>query len=100
MCTRRCAHATRALRLGLAAVDIDPSVGAGGTVVGISALPALDQFERLATKRKLKIDARLQAIGLMALMEGLWLQWSLDPKSFSVDEAKAVCLGSIAHLLG
>ena len=58
------------------------------------------QFERLATKRKLKIDARLQAIGLMALMEGLWLQWSLDPKSFSVDEAKAVCLGSIAHLLG
>jgi TetR/AcrR family transcriptional regulator, transcriptional repressor of bet genes len=58
------------------------------------------QFERLAAKRKLKLDARLQAIGLMSLMEGLWLQWSLDPKSFSVDEAKAVCLGSIAHLLG
>jgi TetR/AcrR family transcriptional repressor of bet genes len=58
------------------------------------------QFERLAAKRKLKIDARLQAIGLMSLMEGLWLQWSLDPKSFSVDEAKAVCLGSLAHLLG
>ncbi len=57
-------------------------------------------FERLATKRKLKFDARLQAIGLLGLMDGLWLQWSLDPKYFSVDEAKAVCLGSIAHLLG
>jgi hypothetical protein len=38
----------RALRLGLAAVDIDPSAGAGGRVVGISAVPALGQFERLA----------------------------------------------------
>jgi AcrR family transcriptional regulator len=56
-------------------------------------------FERLAAKRGLRIDARLQAIGLMALIEGLWLQWSLDPKSFSVEEAKAVCLGSVAHLL-
>lgn len=57
-------------------------------------------FERLAAKRRLKIDARLQAIGLLGLMDGLWLQWALDPKYFSVDEAKAVCLGSIAHLLG
>jgi TetR/AcrR family transcriptional repressor of bet genes len=56
-------------------------------------------FERLAAKRGSKIDARLQAIGLLGLMDGLWLQWSLDPKYFSVDEAKAVCLGSIAHLL-
>lgn len=56
-------------------------------------------FERLAAKRRLKLDARLQAIGLMGLMDGLWLQWSLDPKSFSVDEAKSVCLASIQHLL-
>ena len=57
-------------------------------------------FERLAAKRGIALDARLQAIGLMALIEGLWLQWSLDPKSFTVEEAKAVCLGSIGHLLG
>jgi len=57
-------------------------------------------FERLAAKRGLKLDARLQAIGLMALIEGLWLQWSLDPTSFTVEEAKDVCIGSIAHLLG
>ena len=35
----------------------------------------------------------------MALIEGLWLQWSLDPTSFTVEEAKSVCMGSIAHLL-
>lgn len=57
-------------------------------------------FERIASKRRLALNPRLQAIGLMALIEGLWLQWALDPKSFSVDEAKAVCLGSVAHLIG
>lgn len=57
-------------------------------------------FERLARKRGVTLNARLQAIGLMSLIEGLWLQWALDPKSFSVDEAKAVCLGSVAALLG
>jgi len=56
-------------------------------------------FERLAEKRRIAIDPRLQSIGLMALIEGLWLQWSLDPTSFTVEEAKAVCVGSIAHLL-
>ena len=56
-------------------------------------------FERLNARRKLTLDARLQAIGLMALIEGLWLQWTMDPKSFSVEEARAVCLGSVAHLL-
>jgi hypothetical protein len=35
----------------------------------------------------------------MALIQGLWLQWALDPKSFSAEEAKAVCLASVEHLL-
>lgn len=56
-------------------------------------------FERIAKKRRQALNPRLQAIGLMALIEGLWLQWALDPKSFSVDEAKAVCLGSVSHLI-
>ena len=57
-------------------------------------------FERLGAKRGVRLDARLQAIGLMSLIEGLWLQWSLDQTSFTVEEAKAVCMGSVAHLLG
>lgn len=42
---RTAARAARALRLGLAAVDLDPA--AGGRVVAVSAVPALAQFERL-----------------------------------------------------
>jgi AcrR family transcriptional regulator len=56
-------------------------------------------FERLGKKKKIRIDSRLQAISLMALIQGLWLQWALDPKSFSAEEAKAVCLASVEHLL-
>jgi len=56
-------------------------------------------FEKLASKRKLKVNPRLEAIGLMSLMEGLWLQWCLDPKSFSVAEAREICLGAMAKFL-
>jgi TetR/AcrR family transcriptional repressor of bet genes len=53
----------------------------------------------LIQKRRLKIDVRLQALQLMSLLDGLWLQRSLDPRSVSVDDARAVCLGAVAHLL-
>ena len=56
-------------------------------------------FERVASKRRIKLDARLQAIGLLALIEGLWLQRTLDAKSLSMDEARAACLATVAHLL-
>jgi AcrR family transcriptional regulator len=58
-----------------------------------------DVFERLAQKRKIPLNAQRQAVGLMALVSGLWLQAALDPKSYSVSEAKAVCLASVEHLL-
>lgn len=57
-------------------------------------------IEPLVRKRRLKLDTRLQALHLMSLLDGLWLQRSLDPRSVSVEDARAVCLGAMAHLLG
>jgi len=37
------------------------------------------------------VNIRLAAIGLSALMDGLWLEWSLNPKNFSPDEAAKIC---------
>lgn len=34
---------------------------------------------------------RLSAIGLTALLDGLWLEWCLDPENFSPREAIALC---------
>lgn len=37
------------------------------------------------------INIRLTAIGLSALMDGLWVKWSLNPNDFSSDEAAKIC---------
>jgi len=34
---------------------------------------------------------RLVAIGLSALLDGLWLEWCLDPKTFQPREAVSIC---------
>lgn len=38
-----------------------------------------------------RINLRLQAIGLTALLDGLWLEWCLDPEDFRPKEAVALC---------
>jgi TetR/AcrR family transcriptional regulator, transcriptional repressor of bet genes len=40
---------------------------------------------------KLSISARLAAIGLTAMLDGLWLEWCLDPEHFSPAEAIRLC---------
>jgi AcrR family transcriptional regulator len=52
-------------------------------------------FEEIAAKRGKKINCRLAAIALGALVDGLWLEWCLDPKGFSPQEAEATCLDLI-----
>ena len=56
-------------------------------------------FERLAQQHRIALDSQRQSIGLMALIAGLWLQAALDPSSFSLSEAKAICLESVDHLV-
>jgi AcrR family transcriptional regulator len=40
---------------------------------------------------RLKMSLRLAAIGLQALLDGLWLEWCLDPDNFSPREAVTLC---------
>jgi AcrR family transcriptional regulator len=49
-------------------------------------------FEEMARKRGRKVNARRSAIALSSLMDGLWLQWCLDPQGFTPEEAEAACL--------
>jgi TetR/AcrR family transcriptional regulator, transcriptional repressor of bet genes len=45
-------------------------------------------------------DLRLAAIGLTALLDGLWLEWCLEPGTFRPAEAVALCENWIASLTG
>ena len=40
---------------------------------------------------RLRFDLRLAAIGLTAMLDGLWLEWCLDPHNFRPSEAVALC---------
>jgi TetR/AcrR family transcriptional repressor of bet genes len=40
---------------------------------------------------ELRFNLRLAAIGLTALIDGLWLEWCLDPESFEPRDAVALC---------
>jgi AcrR family transcriptional regulator len=55
-------------------------------------------FEEIARKRGKTVDSRRAAITLGALMDGLWLEWCLDPKGFTPQEAEAACLDLVARL--
>jgi TetR/AcrR family transcriptional regulator, transcriptional repressor of bet genes len=44
------------------------------------------------------VDLRLAAIGLTALLDGLWLEWCLEPGTFKPAEAVALCEGWILSL--
>jgi len=49
-------------------------------------------FDEIATRRGKAIDSRRASIQLIALMDGLWLEWCLDPKGFTAEEAVGACL--------
>ncbi len=48
---------------------------------------------------KLRLTLRLAAIGLTSMIDGLWLEWCLDPESFEPAEAVALCESWIDQLL-
>jgi hypothetical protein len=45
-----------------------------------------------------RFNLRLTAIGLMAMLDGLWLEWCLDPDNFQPKEAVALCESWIDHV--
>jgi TetR/AcrR family transcriptional repressor of bet genes len=57
----------------------------------LSALLAPARAPRRRTPRAARLDLRLAAIGLTALLDGLWLEWCLEPGAFKPAEAVALC---------
>jgi len=49
---------------------------------------------------KLRFNLRLAAIGLTSLIDGLWLEWCLDPDSFEPREAVELCEAWVERLEG
>jgi TetR/AcrR family transcriptional regulator, transcriptional repressor of bet genes len=54
-------------------------------------------FEAIATKRGKKVDSRRAALSVIALIDGFWLEWCLDPKGFTAEEAEDACLSFVAQ---
>jgi AcrR family transcriptional regulator len=44
------------------------------------------------------LDTRLAAIGLNSLLDGLWLEWCLNPRTFSPEQAIRLCEGFVEGL--
>lgn len=56
-------------------------------------------FERAAAERGATVDGHGAALGLIALIDGFWVELTIDPSAFSVDQARAVCRDYIDRLL-
>lgn len=66
-----------------------------GDYVGLvrSMLAGLEKEEG-----RLRLNLRIAAIGLTALLDGLWLEWCLDPDHFSPRESIKICEAWIESL--
>ena len=57
-------------------------------------------LEALAKARGRKVDPQALARAFTALIDGLWLEWCLNPAVFSPDDAKALCYDLLEARLG
>lgn len=46
-----------------------------------------------------RLDARLAAIGLSGMLDGLWLEWCLNPRTFTAEEGVRLCEAFLDGLL-
>lgn len=46
-----------------------------------------------------RLDVRLAAIGLSGMLDGLWLEWCLNPRTFTPEEGVRLCEASLDGLL-
>ena len=52
----------------------------------------------IADDKSVSINTSRAALSLTALMDGLWLEWSLDPDAFVPQEGEAACLDLVKRL--
>ena len=56
-------------------------------------------FERAAAEHGAAVDADIAAIGLIALIDGFWVELTIDPSAFPVDQARGVCRAYVGRFL-
>lgn len=56
-------------------------------------------FERAAAERNATVDGRTAALGLIALIDGFWVELTIDPSAYSVDQARGVCRAYVDRFL-
>jgi TetR/AcrR family transcriptional repressor of bet genes len=56
-------------------------------------------FKQVAAEQGTTLDSRMAALTLTALIDGFWLEWTLDNKAFSASKAQACCLQVVSLLL-
>lgn len=56
-------------------------------------------FERVAAERRIEIDAESAATGLIAMVDGLWLELSIGAGTITRQKAVALCQDYIDHRL-
>jgi len=61
-------------------------------------LPRAPRTVHAARSRSASVELRLAAIGLTALLDGLWLEWCLEPGTFRPAEAISLCEAWIESL--
>lgn len=54
----------------------------------------------IARKRGLNVDTRALAVMFVALVDGLWLEWCIDPGILSVHQAREACFRLLTPVLG
>ena len=56
-------------------------------------------FDEIAHQRGKRVDARRLALTIIALIDGFWLEWCLDPRCFTASEAEAACMAFVQQAL-
>lgn len=58
------------------------------------------QIEGVAQPRGRTVDAAQLALALTALIDGLWVEWCLDPTVFSAEQARQTCFRLLEDRIG
>ena len=80
-------------------VKTSPEMAATHAATYGGARERLEVLLREAAPHIPRPDARVAAIGLTAMVDGLWLEFCLDPTTFSLDEALAMVREAMTYVL-
>jgi TetR/AcrR family transcriptional repressor of bet genes len=59
-----------------------------------------EEIAAVAAERGIAVDGAGLARNVIAMIDGLWLEWCLDPEALAPDDARLACLGLLETRLG